>query len=494
MRRIAAYVLAIQSIAERLNDARKLVESLHSCSGLSEVAIVPAIYWKDKPSIVEFLTSHPEYRFTDEYLGRCRKGQLCATLSHIKVWKKFLASDHDGVLVFEDDIYIHDRERFQEILDTLAAGDDVEWLRLHLHKRFREDILNLEEEGLFVGDPSRFGFAGYYASRSGAQKLLRRFLETERNVDMIIPDMGKGGEMNCKTIKNVVIEHHPFEGEESELVDRHEKERTMEKLQKAASTIWTSPELTSDEELHGFVSRLNNVNQLHRDGYTVLKGVLSKATIEEFRGRILANRALLRNTRPTRSSLHLAGFHRFPEFEAMHTELTSNPVILSFLKAALRNENARSIGLSDITLNRSQCWHRDLLRGRFSSFLESASGFWDENGGGVYKVLCYLQDGSSLKVIKGSHLQPATLDSDTASEPGEDSPVVSIPVEQGDIVITDIRISHRGSPESAFESGAYDDDPRILISTAMGGVNRPLTRAMEIGNFHRLMDWMERNP
>jgi hypothetical protein len=313
-------------------------------------------------------------------------------------------------------------------------------------------------------------------------------------VDMIIPDMGKCGEMTCRTIKEVVIEHHPFEGAESELDGRHEKEKAMEKLQKAASTIWTSPELTSDAELHGFVSRLNNVQQLHRDGFTVLKGVLPKTTIQAFRRRVLENRALLKNTRPTRSSLHLAGFHRFPEFETMHTELAGNPVILGFLKAALRGESVRSIGLSDITVNRSQCWHRDLLRGRFSAFLENANDFWGPEAGGVYKVLCYLQDGASLKVIKGSHLQAAPLDSDSASEPGEDSPVEAIAVEEGDIVITDIRISHRGSAESAFDGGVYDADPRILVSTAMGGVNMPLTRAMEIGNFHRLMDWMERNP
>jgi len=494
MRRIAAYVLAIQSIEERLQDARALCEALHSFRGLGEISIVPSIYWKDRQSIVDFLTAYPEHRFTDEYLAVCRKGQLCATLTHVKAWKQFLASDYDGILIFEDDIYINAPETFQGILDALTANDEIDWLRLHLHKRFREAILQSEETGMFINDPSRYGFAGYFASRRGAQSLLNRFLETERNVDMIIPDMGKSGEMVCKTIKDVVIEHHPFEGDESQLDGRHEKEKVMEKLQKAASTIWTSPELASDPELHGFVSRLNNVGQLHRDGFTVLKGVLDKSTIQEFRQRILAHRALLKNTRPTRSSLHLAGFHRFPEFEFMHAALTGSSIIQDFLKTTLRGEGVRSIGLSDITVNRSQDWHKDLLRGRFSTYLQDADRIWDESAGGVYKILCYLQDGASLRVIRGSHLQPTTLDSDTASEPATDSPVLAIAVEEGDIVITDIRISHRGSTESAFESGAYDDDPRILVSTAMGGINRPLTRAMEIGNFHRLMDWMERNP
>jgi len=67
-------------------------------------------------------------------------------------------------------------------------------------------------------------------------------------------------------------------------------------------------------------------------------------------------------------------------------------------------------------------------------------------------------------------------------------------VEAGDVVIMDIRCSHAGADESVYASGKWDAEPRMLVSTAMGGVNSKLTQAMEKGNFQRLMDWMERHP
>jgi DNA-binding NtrC family response regulator len=97
-------------------------------------------------------------------------------------------------------------------------------------------------------------------------------------------------------------------------------------------------------------------------------------------------------------------------------------------------------------------------------------------------------------VIRGSHLAPISLENDAYAKPAADATVETIPVEVGDIVIMDIRMSHRGGSEAVYATGQYDDDPPILVSTAMGGIHQPLTRAMEIGNFHRLVDWMERNP
>ena len=58
----------------------------------------------------------------------------------------------------------------------------------------------------------------------------------------------------------------------------------------------------------------------------------------------------------------------------------------------------------------------------------------------------------------------------------------------------DIRCSHRGAEESIYASGNWDDNPRILISTVLGKLNCPLANALEVGNFHRLQDWMRRYP
>ena len=67
-------------------------------------------------------------------------------------------------------------------------------------------------------------------------------------------------------------------------------------------------------------------------------------------------------------------------------------------------------------------------------------------------------------------------------------------VEPGDVVILDIRAAHRGSTEEACQSPACSSHPRILVSTVLGRSDGELTKAMEMGNFHRLMDWVERHP
>ena len=55
-------------------------------------------------------------------------------------------------------------------------------------------------------------------------------------------------------------------------------------------------------------------------GFVVLEG-LSPAAVEDARRRVVDNAHLLKNTRPNPSSGHLAGFHRYPELEALHRVL-----------------------------------------------------------------------------------------------------------------------------------------------------------------------------
>ncbi|KAB2312930.1 hypothetical protein F8A87_04360 [Betaproteobacteria bacterium SCN2] len=240
-------------------------------------------------------------------------------------------------------------------------------------------------------------------------------------------------------------------------------------------------------------SRLANVIELRSGGITVLRGIFDKTSVRHARAKVLDNRFLFKNTRPTPSAGHLAGFHRFPALEPLHTMLSCNSAIIEFLDFRLNGEGVRSIGLSDITINRSQEWHNDLLRGKFQDYLDDALN-WDVDGGGVYKVLFYLQDGASLKYIKGSHTKPIPLENDRYAEPGDGTEITSVCVNAGDVVVMDIRCSHRGAEESFYANGQFDENPRILISTVLGGVNHKLTNAMEAGNFQRLQDWMRRHP
>src|SRR5689334_5224 len=210
-----------------------------------------------------------------------------------------------------------------------------------------------------------------------------------------------------------------------------------------------------------------NLQELRTDGITVLEGVFDRETVDLSREQVMEHWFLYKNTRPTPSSRHLAGFHLYPELVSLHNLLAGNKKVLNFINLALGGQGARSIGLSDITINRSQHWHKDLLRGNYESYLKGVD-IWGAEGAGVYKLLMYLQDGRSLKIVRGSHLMPVSLENDEYAEPRDNADVVDVSFKAGDVVVLDIRTSHRGSTEDVFLSGAYDNDPKILVSTALG--------------------------
>ncbi len=234
------------------------------------------------------------------------------------------------------------------------------------------------------------------------------------------------------------------------------------------------------------------VATLIQDGVVVCPGIFPAQELPEMREIILSNMALLRNTRPTKSSRHLAGFHQYPDFEGLHAKLTGNERVRAFLESVFGHKKYRSIGLSDITINRSQPWHTDLLRGEYAAFIEDRIE-WAAQTVGVYKVLLYLQDGSSLRVAKGSHRQSRSLENDHSAEPSESSEVIQIAVKAGDVVVLDIRSAHRGADEADYISGARDEDPTILVSTVLADTGGALTEALESGNLQRLSAWRKRH-
>lgn len=229
-----------------------------------------------------------------------------------------------------------------------------------------------------------------------------------------------------------------------------------------------------------------------KDGYCVLPEVFDKAEIEAFRQAAVDNLGSMGRTRNVAHSYHLAGFHRFPALAALHARIAADETINQFLQAYYQDIPYFALGLSDITVNRSQHWHTDLLRGRYSDFLKDCDP-WAETAG-CLKALVYLQDGASLRILPGSHLTPTPLD-DTrlealAEASGED--VVRIDVRAGDVVMMDIRALHRGSTDADMESAALAVRPKILVSTVFGGVGSAFSQAMQIGNAHRMADWDRR--
>jgi hypothetical protein len=232
--------------------------------------------------------------------------------------------------------------------------------------------------------------------------------------------------------------------------------------------------------------------QLAETGYVVFKGLFDDATTTAARRTVLSHIELFRNTRPNPSSGHLAGFHRYATLEALHTLIATQPDILALVRAVTDCPDIRTIGLSDITINRSQEWHVDLLRGKYRQHL-SPDLCWGADGGGVYKVLWYLQPGRSLRVLPGAHLSPRPLEHDGSSEPADPGQARQIVLDAGDMILMDLRLPHRGSSEAELAGNEHQLTPKILVSTVLGAASKAMTRAMEVGNFERLMDWDNRH-
>lgn len=232
--------------------------------------------------------------------------------------------------------------------------------------------------------------------------------------------------------------------------------------------------------------------ELRNKGYVVLQAVHSLPTIEAARATILEQRGLLRNTRPTASSGHRAGFHRLPALEPLHS-LVSRPLqIRAVLDAAVGGKGVRTVGLSDITMNRSQGWHRDLLRGPYQGYTDQ-NLIWNSLHGVLFKALLYLQRSNSLRLIAGSHLRRCRLDSDDDSTPSDEDIIDSPPVEAGDVILMDLRMSHCGSQEKAFAVDEARRHPKLLVSTVFGAIESPLTAQFESGNNVRQADWDRRH-
>lgn len=237
----------------------------------------------------------------------------------------------------------------------------------------------------------------------------------------------------------------------------------------------------------------NNIEELNINGLTVLKQCYDKKIIHDARQKILNHLNLLRNTKPGEPSLHLAGFHHHPELEELHYLVSANPKVLNFL-SLLMPERVKAVGNSDITINRSQHWHKDLLRGKYAAH-HNVNNIWGKNGGGVYRIILYLQNTQNLKIVFGSHLIPHSLESDIHAIPKDESNISLINVNIGDIVVMDIRTTHRGMTTDYIQNNAIklNENPSIMIATILGNIKSPLTKEMEMGNFHRQIDWMERH-
>ena len=235
------------------------------------------------------------------------------------------------------------------------------------------------------------------------------------------------------------------------------------------------------------------IEDLEIHGFSVVPSVFDEATVKELRQIVLKNIDLMSNNRPTKTAFQLAGFHRFPSLEALHGKISNNSIVLSMLHRLYPETTPIALGLTDITINCSQPWHTDLLRGAYSDYL-STELCWGTQVQPCVKVLVYLQDGASLRVIPGSHkqqvgLDQVDLDDDRIVGPPSEERTHQVIINRGDIIFMDIRLVHRGPTEEEMEAKCLGDNARILVSSVFGARYSKLAQAMSFGNAKRTIDW-----
>ncbi|GGD59719.1 phytanoyl-CoA dioxygenase family protein [Croceicoccus mobilis] len=119
--------------------------------------------------------------------------------------------------------------------------------------------------------------------------------------------------------------------------------------------------------------------------------------------------------------------------------LISSPKVVEAFRAATGDDNPVFTGHCDIHQDMISDWHKDTGHGH-GYFAEDC--FTD--GCNVIKMGVYLQDhvdGNGLSVVPGSHL---------ADDLGNDN-AVAIPSQAGDVILFDVRITHRGRPGDGVE-------------------------------------------
>lgn len=219
----------------------------------------------------------------------------------------------------------------------------------------------------------------------------------------------------------------------------------------------TSPSITLDDVQRG-------VQLLERDGYILIRGVLSTDQVERARAR--CDDYLLADA-DAENEIEATALLRMPEMDFVFDErvLAALTVWLDGSLAYYPNYVAR--------LNRRTEWHVD--NGFSPKFLPDASHVYDPRFRHVQCVV-YLQDnlpgpGGGLDIRPGSHKWAATGDF-----PDDDflmrayPEVVSIDSKAGDLIAFDGRVMHRGTPQDGsalrrkygiFWSASRDDRQQI---------------------------------
>lgn len=140
-------------------------------------------------------------KFRRSHYEICTSGAIGASLSHISIWKKFLESDSEYIIVFEDDTLV--TQEYLKTIDTLVTRLPEDWdmWLLGTHRwSFKGKPLDSGNRKSWWSVKDFTGAHAYVLSRKGAQILLEDPFPIETHIEYYI--------CGCSEFKGLKIIKH----------------------------------------------------------------------------------------------------------------------------------------------------------------------------------------------------------------------------------------------------------------------------------------------
>jgi glycosyl transferase family 25 len=154
-------------------------------------------------------------------------GALGCYMSHVRVWEMIVQNNWDGCFVLEDDVYLRGKftpENLKAVKDR-SIGYDIDCIKLYSsdifdnfqNANFTTSIYDYPSSSSSIGDSSLSVYdvvdpetstVGYFLSRKGAEKLLKKWNPMEVHVDFYVWLMRDSENISLESVFPYIVE--PF--------------------------------------------------------------------------------------------------------------------------------------------------------------------------------------------------------------------------------------------------------------------------------------------